>query len=52
MEPKECPETGETIMFPENCGDCEYLKPGCKFKKWIKRCTSTKKEEVSGGVCE
>lgn len=52
MAKTECPESGETIMFPEDCGDCEYLKPGCRFKKWIKRCTSPKSEERSGKVCE
>ena len=23
---KKCPESEETIVFPEDCGDCEYLK--------------------------
>jgi len=36
---KKCPESGEKITFPEDCVDCEYLKPRGR----IKCCTSPKK---------
>ena len=38
---KKCPENEETIMFPADCRDCEYLKPRGK----IKCCTSPKKKK-------
>ena len=36
-----CPESGDTLMFPGDCGDCKYLKPRGK----IKCCTSPKKKK-------
>jgi len=41
MAKKVCPETSNKINFPDDCADCEYLKPRGK----IKCCVSPKKKK-------